>query len=742
VTGLEYNGKEQALVTEGGAYGQGQEMQYSLTGAAGSFVTTIPVGKDAGEYTVYYKLSGDAAARGSVAVTIAKKAVTVSGGDVTSVVGAAEPAALTYSVSGVPHGEEIAAGDVTVSTDADLSAAGTYDVNVSVTAANYPNYTITTNKGTYSVTATEFNVTAEDVHGVYGTTDAQGTAYAGYNIKVTKPEGTEVYYSYDPNHPNTPIRLTNDPADDNTGERAGRGYYKTYGALTLVNLPAGVGTHTVSYFVVTTDGNTFVSGTKKVVIEKAQQTAPTGITTTPESAKGRVDGYIKGLTPRKMEYRLEGGDGTYQTVEISETKVTSGTWLVRWKGDENHFPSPDTKAVVGVGEGLTVTFDSNGGTEIQPVTGIVFGDVVSRPEDPVREGLEFFGWYKQGEPYNFDLPVTRNLSLIAYWKGDGIPTPNTLYYTGEAQALVTAPEGERLPDGYKEIRYALGSSADAAPASGWSLSIPTGTETKVYYVWYKLIGEQGTPDTDPACIQVRIQAVTTLVPYKAPTASTPGNKAYYIGNDGKLYWDALGLAEILDASEVIIPVIVPTDEETSGNGTSYDGSKSGGKSGSTGKHGMIAGGGSGGSGIIAGGTGPAGTSGSGNAAAVYDGRWSQDAASGWHFSFAGGNEARSEWVLINYGGKNSWFAFDENGTMRTGWFVSGGSTYYLQPESNGSQGEMVTGWQRISGKWYYFEVTPGGTFGRMYRGETTPDGFTVGEDGSWDGSPAVAANAQ
>lgn len=55
-SGLTYNGQAQALITPGSA--TGGEMQYKLDD--GTYSTTIPTATDAGTYTVYYKIIGDA----------------------------------------------------------------------------------------------------------------------------------------------------------------------------------------------------------------------------------------------------------------------------------------------------------------------------------------------------------------------------------------------------------------------------------------------------------------------------------------------------------------------------------------------------------------------------------------------------------------------------------------------------------------------------------------------------------
>lgn len=42
--------------------------------------------------------------------------------------------------------------------------------------------------------------------------------------------------------------------------------------------------------------------------------------------------------------------------------------------------------------GFTITFDSRGGSDVAPQNQM-YGELLSVPEDPMREGYEFTGWY-------------------------------------------------------------------------------------------------------------------------------------------------------------------------------------------------------------------------------------------------------------------------------------------------------------------------------------------------------------
>ncbi len=79
---LTYTGQEQALITAGSVADYYGTMQYSLT-ENGTYSQDIPVGTDAGAYTVWYRVIGDAnhndTEPASVAVSIGKKPLTITG---------------------------------------------------------------------------------------------------------------------------------------------------------------------------------------------------------------------------------------------------------------------------------------------------------------------------------------------------------------------------------------------------------------------------------------------------------------------------------------------------------------------------------------------------------------------------------------------------------------------------------------------------------------------------------------
>ena len=68
--------------------------------------------------------------------------------------------------------------------------------------------------------------------------------------------------------------------------------------------------------------------------------------------------------------------------------------------------------------GYTITFDSNGGTDVPPQE-LMYGDYVTEPDPPTREGYTFGGWFKDENClYPWDMEqsiVCESTTLHALW---------------------------------------------------------------------------------------------------------------------------------------------------------------------------------------------------------------------------------------------------------------------------------------------------------------------------------------
>ncbi|MFT4107062.1 MAG: hypothetical protein QM657_15005 [Lacrimispora sp.] len=119
------------------------------------------------------------------------------------------------------------------------------------------------------------------------------------------------------------------------------------------------------------------------------------------------------------------------------------------------------------------------------------------------------------------------------------------------------------------------------------------------------------------------------------------------------------------------------------------------------------------------------------------GTWNQDQR-GWKLAKPDGTNYVNEWAFV----KNCWYRMGADGYMLQGWNTIDGKTYYLNPVSGEMEtgwlfdnnswyyleqsGAMNTGWALVNGKWYYLNAD-----GKMAANTVTPDGYKVGEDGSW-----------
>ena len=183
VADLVYTGEAQTLVTAGEA--EGGTLVYALA-ADGEFTTDLPQGAVAGDYTVYYKVNGDANHND---VAVANIVVTIGKAAITELVLAETTVEYTGETQTVAI-ESVQAGDLTL-TAADYTVSGNSgkevgEYTVTVTATANGNY-----EGTATATFTIVNKTL-DAEQLF----ADGNTYATYyntEEDMLLPEGVVAY---------------------------------------------------------------------------------------------------------------------------------------------------------------------------------------------------------------------------------------------------------------------------------------------------------------------------------------------------------------------------------------------------------------------------------------------------------------------------------------------------------------------------------------------------------------------
>jgi uncharacterized repeat protein (TIGR02543 family) len=199
--------------------------------------------------------------------------------------------------------------------------------------------------------------------------------------------------------------------------------------------------------------------------------------------------------------------------------------------------------------GGTVTFETNGGSEVESQT-LAAGESATRPEDPTRTGYSFVDWYADsdltdGTEYDFDTPVGQDITLYAKWDphhytvgfdaNDGTGTMADQAFTYDVTQELNANAFTR--DGYHFVGW--NTEADGSGAvyedqqSVTSLTAEADGQLTLYAQWeaHDLVK---TERVDPTCTEA-------------------GREAYWTCSVcGRRFSDAAGTAEVTDLAALDI----------------------------------------------------------------------------------------------------------------------------------------------------------------------------------------------
>lgn len=95
----------------------------------------------------------------------------------------------------------------------------------------------------------------------------------------------------------------------------------------------------------------------------------------------------------------------------------SYTFLSLYYGDSFYVIEGNSR--IDVSRSYSLTFDSNGGSSIDPLLNLPFGSVITKPDNPTKAGYEFDGWFRDTDltyPYYFEYEfIYGDTTLYAKW---------------------------------------------------------------------------------------------------------------------------------------------------------------------------------------------------------------------------------------------------------------------------------------------------------------------------------------
>ena len=365
-----YNGSTQVLTSVTTGTG------YSLSGYskinAGTYTITATLSSG-------YKWSDDTTTDKTFNCSINKKNITIKADNKEMEYGSSAPT-YTYTVTGAVSGDTAVSGTAsytvknsgnTTITVGPTTPSGTYTIYVSGLTAT-ENYTVSaTNTGTLTVNEagqTVYNIT----YNLGGGTGTNPTSYTINTNTFTLNEPTKEGYAFtgwtgsNGNTPQKTVTIT----QGSTGDKTYTANWETKNYTISYDLNGGTADNPSLYDITT---STFTLN-----------------------------------NPTKEGYTFTGWTGSNGTTPEMTVTIEQGS-----TGNKTYTANYTVNS-------YTITFNSNGGTSVSPITKN-YGETVTAPTNPTKEDYTFAGWYSDSELtrlYTFTTMPSRNLTLYAKWAKD------------------------------------------------------------------------------------------------------------------------------------------------------------------------------------------------------------------------------------------------------------------------------------------------------------------------------------
>ena len=212
------------------------------------------------------------------------------------------------------------------------------------------------------------------------------------------------------------------------------------------------------------------------------------------------------------------------TQSVGNVVDPAATFKANFAGDDNHNAASDVDVTVTVGKaeptaptGLTATY----GQTLANVTlpdGWTWVDSAQSVGSVVSPAATFKANFAGDDNHNAASNVDVTVTVGKANAVAATVTANNRTYDGTEKPLVTVT-GEATGG---EMQYALGTATEATEP--YTTSIPAKTDAGTYYVWYKVVGDENHNDSEPDCVTstIKKKSAPVSVYYELILSTTEG----------------------------------------------------------------------------------------------------------------------------------------------------------------------------------------------------------------------------